>query len=237
MASEIERELAAEIRQRKNIGQQAKHKKNGSRSKKCRLPSDHMTKKQLKGLSGEVMTYNLSKPMTWVEFKYMPEDLQKQYLEKLRNEYGARGTELAEMFGINKGSLSQYCKRRNWNIFEHSGGYRDKHSRMKWQRFLDGEEAQRDEVQEQQPRVTPDAAEQPAEAAQQPQKVESAAQPEAVNVPRQSRMKCYTTFTMHCTGPFDIYDFVMELGKFVQEGQPIEITLTGTINPETSRAV
>lgn len=235
MASEIERELSAEIRQRKSIGQQAKHKKNGSRSKKCRLPSDHMTKKQLKGLSGECMTYNLSKPMSWEEFKKMPEDLQAQYLRKLHDEHCADMIRAAEMFGIAQGSLANYIGRHGIRgVFPPCGGKRSAKREAKWQAFLNGEAAQQDEAQEQQP-VTLDAAEQPAEAVQQPQKVEFAAQPEALNMPRQSRMKCQTTFTMHCTGSFDIYEFIMELGKFVEEGQPVDIMLTGTINPETAR--
>lgn len=235
MASEIERELAAEIRQRKSIGHQAKYKKNGSRSKKCRLPSDHMTKKQLKGLSGECMTYNLSKPMAWEEFKKMPVDLQTQYLKKLHDEHGADMRRASEMFGITSGGLNNYIGRKGIRgVFPASGGKRSAKREAKWQAFLNGEAAQQPEVQEQQP-VTLDAAEQPVEAVQQPQKVEFAAQPEALNMPRQSRMKCHTTFTMHCTGPFDIYEFIMELGKFIEEGQPVDITLTGTINPETAR--
>lgn len=235
MASVIEKELAAEIRQRKNIGQQAKHRKCGKRSKKCSLPSDHMTKKQLKGLSGECMTYNLSKPMKWEEFKYMPKDLQKQYLKKLHDDYCADTRCAAEMFGIARGSLLQWMNRHDISgAFPPSGGKRPEWKEAKWQAFLRGETAQQPEAQEQQP-VTLVAAEQPAEAVQQPQMVESEAQPGAVNVPRQPRMKCQTTFTMHCTGPFDIYDFVMELGKFIEEGQPVEIMLTGTINPETAR--
>lgn len=227
---EIERELVAEIRQRKNIGQQARHKKCGSRSRKCRLPSDHMTKKQLKGLNGEVMTYNLSKPMKWAEFKYMPRDLQLQYLTKLHNEHGANQRDVADMLGLAKGTLSSYCKRHDLRVFPHTGGFKAPEETAKWQAFLNGEAAQQPEVQEQQPAIL-EAAEQPAEAVQQPRMVESEAQPGAVNVPRQSRMKCQTTFTMHCTGPFDIYDFIMELGKFIDEGQPVEIVLTGTINP------
>ena len=227
-ASEIERELTAEIRQKKNIAQQAKHKKNGCRSKKCRLPSDYMTKKQLKGLSGECMTYNLSKPMDWEEFKKMPVDLQTQYLKKLHDEHCADMRRASEMFGIAQGSLSNYIGRHGIRgVFPASGGKRSAEREAKWQAFLSGEAAQQAEAQEQQ-RVTLDAAEQPAEAAQQPKKVESAAHD---NVPRQSRMKCQTTFTMHCTGPFDVYDFIMELGKFIEEGQPVDIMLTGTINP------
>ena len=229
--TEIERELASEIRNRKSIGHQAKHKKNGCRSKKCSLPSDRYTKKQLKGLNGEVMIRNLSKPMGWEAFKLMPSDLQQEYLKKLHDEYGANMKSVSEMFGIHSATFSGYMKKHGIKVFPASGNKRKPEAEAKWRAFLNGEAAQQDEVQEQQP-ITLEAEEQPTEAAQQPPKVEDVAQPGAVNVPRQARMKCQTTFTMHCTGEFNVYDFVMELGKFIDEGQPVDITLTGIINPD-----
>lgn len=229
--NEIERELESEIRHRKSIGQQAKHKKNGCRSKKCSLPSDRYTKKQLKGLNGEVMIRSMRKPMSWAEFKSMPADLQKEYLVGLRDKYGARAVDVAAMFGIIGTSLSAYLRRNDLRVFAASGGRKSAEAEAKWRAFLNGEAAQQDEVQEQQP-ATLETEEQPAEAVQQLPKVEDVAQPEAVNVPRQPSMKCQTTFTMHCTGAFNVYDFIMELGKFIDEGQPVDITLTGIINPD-----
>ena len=173
------------------------------------------------------MVYNLNKLMNWEEFKCMPKDLQKQYLLKLK-ENGATQKDVADMFGIGNNTMSGYCKNHDMQVFPHRGG-KSREATIKWDTYLSHAVEQTDEAQEQQPEALVEA-EQPAEAVQQPQVAESA-QPEA-NVPYQPRMKCQTTFTMHCTGPFNIYDFVMELGKFIDEGQPVDITLTGIINPD-----
>ena len=38
-------------------------------------------------MNGDVKSYNLNRPMTWEEFRSMPQDLQIMYIKKLRNEY------------------------------------------------------------------------------------------------------------------------------------------------------
>lgn len=111
----------SEVRERKVLARSARYRKNGSKSKNCPLPSDRLTKAQLKGLSGEVMTYNLNKPMTWADFKYMPADLQKEYLENLKAN-GATQKDAAEMLGVASNSLSKYCRSRNIQVFPHAGG-------------------------------------------------------------------------------------------------------------------
>lgn len=45
-------------------------------------------------------TYQLNRPMNWQDFKDMPTDLQKQYLEKLNEEYAPTNDMLGEMFRV-----------------------------------------------------------------------------------------------------------------------------------------
>lgn len=92
--------------ERKKIANGVYSRKRGSRSKKCTLPSDYPTAGQLKKRNGEVMQYNLNKPMSWHTFKSMPEDLQREYIVKCKEKYGARGKDLAEMFGMSKNGFS-----------------------------------------------------------------------------------------------------------------------------------
>lgn len=92
--------------ERKKIANGVYSRKRGSRSKKCTLPSDSLTAGQLKKRNGEVMQYNLNKPMSWHTFKSMPEDLQREYIVKCREKYGAKGKDLAEMFGMSKNGFS-----------------------------------------------------------------------------------------------------------------------------------
>ena len=82
-----------EVKQKKDIARSAAHRVCGSKSTKCDLPSDHLTAAQKRALSGPVESYNLSGPMSWAEFKRMPEDPRykiKDALGKIINE-GANG--------------------------------------------------------------------------------------------------------------------------------------------------
>ena len=92
--------------ERKKIANGVYSRKRGSRSKKCTLPSDSLTAGQLKKRNGEVMQYNLNKPMSWHTFKSMPEDLRREYILKLKNKHGARSRDVAEMFDMSKNGFS-----------------------------------------------------------------------------------------------------------------------------------
>ena len=94
-------------KERKRIGRGALAKKNGRKSKKCVLPSDHLTEAQKRKLNGEVMNYDLSKPMNWKQFKSMPHDLRAEYFTKLVK-MGACRNDIADMFGIKASSLSAW---------------------------------------------------------------------------------------------------------------------------------
>lgn len=83
--------------QRKRIAQGARYKKNGSKSRKCTLPQDFMTPAQLKRRNSEVTSWNLNAPMTWNVFNTMPDDLKREYIERLRLNYNASNARIAEM--------------------------------------------------------------------------------------------------------------------------------------------
>ena len=100
-----------DVLQKKRIASGAYHVKKGSRSKKCTLPSDYLTAKQKRELNGKMDTFDLSKPMSWAEFKFMPKDLQEEYLLKLIDEFNASQRMVAKMFGISDPTLSIYLRR------------------------------------------------------------------------------------------------------------------------------
>lgn len=127
-----------EVLQRKRLASQARYRKNGSKSKKCSLPSDGMSHKQWKERNGEVMEYNLSKPMSWKAFTKMPLDLQRKYLENLRDKYEVTATAVAEqLFDIQATSFWAYRKRHDMlDIFPRNGG---KHASELFDTFLNPE--------------------------------------------------------------------------------------------------
>lgn len=85
--------------QKKNIARSAYARKTGARPRKVTMPSDYLTNAQKKELNGKMTTYNLSKPMAFAEFKAMPQDLQREYISKLRNEYHASAMQIGIMLG------------------------------------------------------------------------------------------------------------------------------------------
>jgi hypothetical protein len=66
-----------------------------------------MTKKELNAMNGKVESYPLNKPMSWKEFKAMPDDIKVLYIKLLREKFGAPDSYIAEMMGINKCTFSQ----------------------------------------------------------------------------------------------------------------------------------
>lgn len=124
-------------RERKRIGAGAYARKNGSRTRKCTLPSDNMTAGQIKKRNGEIMQYKLNQPMKWKEFKSMPEDLQKEYIQKLASEKKARAIDIAEMLGVHKNYFSKHAR----TLFQGETPFTRTHQvnqSQEWRDFIEG---------------------------------------------------------------------------------------------------
>ena len=101
-----------DIREKKSAGRGAFHKKNGSKSKKCTLPSDYMTRKEKMAMSGECKTYDMKKFYTHEEFKQFPDDIKLQYLNSLINRYDVTIAAIAEeLFHITPTGLYKYLRK------------------------------------------------------------------------------------------------------------------------------
>lgn len=97
-----------DVKEKKRIARGAAAKKNGSKSKKCTLPSDYLTAKEKKALNGEVKTYCLSKPMSWSEFKAMPLNIQEEYILKLYERFEVSMVDLGYLFGRSGKTIYAY---------------------------------------------------------------------------------------------------------------------------------
>lgn len=86
-------------RDRKTTARSASHKKGGSKSKKCTLPSDHLTEAQKRKLNGPAETVNLNRPMAYAELSAVSPTLQFLYLDHLVHEFGARQQDIISMLG------------------------------------------------------------------------------------------------------------------------------------------
>ena len=88
---------------------------------RVKFPSDYLSKKELKAMNGEVKSYNLNRPMTWEEFRSMPQDLQIMYIKKLRNEFGVPDIVLSKAMGVCKSSFSKAMRDLNLSLGKSAG--------------------------------------------------------------------------------------------------------------------
>lgn len=72
-------------------------------------------------MSGECKTYNLKKPMDWVEFKSMPSDLQKEYIRWLRARFGCNNSVIADMLGTGRKNFQTYVGKLGMKLGKGSG--------------------------------------------------------------------------------------------------------------------
>lgn len=88
---------------------------------RVKFPSDYLSKKELKAMNGEVKSYNLNRPMTWEEFRSMPQDLQIMYIKKLRNEFGVPDSALGKAMGVCRSSFSKAMRDLNLSLGKSAG--------------------------------------------------------------------------------------------------------------------
>ena len=112
--SDEEYQFYQEIKEKKQAGRGAFHKKCGAKSKKCTLPSDHMTKKEREAMNGPVISYNPNAWYSWEEFKHLPDEYRIKYVNSLMTRFNCSLAAIAEVvFGTSSSNL--------WALFKRHG--------------------------------------------------------------------------------------------------------------------
>lgn len=110
-----------DLRARKAEKTGAAHRKIGSKSKKCSLPSDFLTEKQKRELSGECMSYDLTKVYSWQDFKALPKHIQQEYIQRLVDKYGVGVRTISQtLFGLSFAGLNAHFKREGIAVDSHA---------------------------------------------------------------------------------------------------------------------
>jgi len=130
-----------EVLLRKHLARQASHRKRGSKSKKCPMSTDHMTRKQWEERCGEIMTYQIGKPMKWDEFKQMPQNIQREYLQNLIHQYSTTAVDLARMFGITPQTVIRFCSNPEMGIEFSRGKRMSREERDNFEKFVSGNDS------------------------------------------------------------------------------------------------
>lgn len=111
-----------ELKEHKALAASARHKKNGSKTKKCSLPSDNLTPAQRKKLNGPVQTYELHAPMSWAVFKTMPIDLQQAHLDYIQRRFRVGANIIStEIFGRSTNGLADHMRRKGLKLTSYKG--------------------------------------------------------------------------------------------------------------------
>ena len=129
-----------DVLQKKKAARGSFHKVSGARSKKCSLPTDYMSARQLKNMNGDVHTVELGKPISYTEFKKLPESLGIEYITHIIKTYKANYTWISEMFGCSVGTVRNILSAPPYNIKIKRGGRNSDIARKEWLEFISGDD-------------------------------------------------------------------------------------------------
>lgn len=111
-----------DVKERNAMKSGAFHKMNGSKSKRCTLPSDNLTPAQKRKLNGPVKEYELHKAMPWAEFKQLPLDLQQVHLDYIQRRFRIGPAIISKLvFGLSDSGLWFYAKEKGLTYVTYKG--------------------------------------------------------------------------------------------------------------------
>jgi hypothetical protein len=131
--------------QKKRLAQQAKYRKRGSKSKKCPMSTDHMTKKQWIERCGKIVTIKMDSPVSWASFKELSKQTQEKYLKNLMEKYHINASSLAEMFHITPITVRRHIATQGLAVSFPVGHSMNAEDRRAWELFLSGDAVEQSE--------------------------------------------------------------------------------------------
>lgn len=131
--------------QKKRLAQQAKYRKRGSKSKKCPMSTDHMTKKQWIERCGKIVTIKMDSPVSWASFKELSKQTQEEYLKNLMEKYHINASSLAEMFHITPITVRRHIATQRLAVSFPVGHSMNAEDRRAWELFLSGDAVEQSE--------------------------------------------------------------------------------------------
>ena len=211
---EEDRVFSDDVREKKRLARQARHRKCGSKSRKCNLSSDRLTKKQWLERCGRTVTYNLKKPILWQDFCELPIHIQKEYLLNLIGEYQTTASDLAKMFGITPKTVTKHCEHEEIGIRFSPGKRMSKEKRRAFEEFC-GVVAPQEEV------VV-------AKKEQEPAKTEAFID---MDNAKQSPDMAMTEFTLSFSGSFNREMICNSLASMLPKGAPVKLDIKCLVMP------
>ena len=132
-----------DVMQKKRIANNAARMKRGSKSKKCSLPSDHLTPAQWKRRNGPVSTYSLNQPMSWETFKSLPTDIQQSYIDILQSRFNVTTSTISkELFGKTGPAMKALIEKNGLKYIQMKGKNMSSEEREAWEHWLNPEKCE-----------------------------------------------------------------------------------------------
>ncbi len=99
----------SDVKDRAKVARNSRYKKNGCKSKKCTLPTDYKTRKEIAAMNGEVKSFKMTEFYSWDDFLKMSNDIQKEYIERIIKKYQCSLSAISiEVFGKSPDYLVNY---------------------------------------------------------------------------------------------------------------------------------
>lgn len=93
--------LFSDSREKKSIAASAhKQRTHCGKGGGVKFPSDYLSKKEIKAMSGECKTYRMNEPITWEEFTEWPNEHKVTYIQNIRERFGASDRAIAGLFEV-----------------------------------------------------------------------------------------------------------------------------------------
>lgn len=107
--NDYEYEFKQDIREKKSIG---RNSRNMNRTGKgpIKFPSDYLTNKEKKKLSGPVKTYDMGKPISYTAFKELPVDIRREYFQGMLDKFQPTDEAICTMWGVSRGTPTNIRK-------------------------------------------------------------------------------------------------------------------------------
>ena len=101
--------VISDVRDKKRIARGSNNKRtHAGKGGAVKFPSDYLTQKELKAMNGEVKSYRLNDPMTWQEFKALPDDIKVVYIKGIRERFRVSDSKIFAMFGVRQAAGQHY---------------------------------------------------------------------------------------------------------------------------------
>lgn len=128
--------FVTDVREKKRVARGAFNKRTHAGGGSVKFPSDYLSGKELKEMSGEARTYRLNSPMTWYEFRSMPEDLQILYITSIREKYQVCDSDIFRMMGVSQ--TSGHEKFKKLGLCKGSSGFKKGSNLDAWNSWIHG---------------------------------------------------------------------------------------------------